>query len=137
MDDWPETNYIKLPFGNLQFVTSIKWLDTAGTSTTLTVTTDYLVETNGDFCGRIVLPYATSWPSGSLYPSNPIIIRFVCGWTATALIPYEIKVAIKMIVADLYQNRERQIVDAQSYNENPTVQRLLADQRLWDRCICR
>lgn len=77
---WPTSNFIYLPYGNLQSVTSIKWKDTAAVESTLTVTTDYLVETNGDQCGRIVLPYGVTWPSGTLYPSNPITIRFICGW---------------------------------------------------------
>jgi hypothetical protein len=55
LQEWPENDYFKLPFGNLASVTSISWKDTAGTETTLTAT-DYLVETNGDQCGRIVLP---------------------------------------------------------------------------------
>jgi uncharacterized phiE125 gp8 family phage protein len=129
---WPTSNFINLPYGNLQSVTSIKWKDTAAVESTLTVTTDYLVETNGDQCGRIVLPYGVTWPSGTLYPSNPITIRFICGWTTAALVPYKIKAALKMIAADLYANRERQLVTAvQSYIENKTVERLLASARLW------
>jgi uncharacterized phiE125 gp8 family phage protein len=131
---WPRRNYIKLPFGNLQSVTSIKWKDTDATETTLVVTTDYLVETNGDKCGRIVLPYGASWPSGTLYPSNPITIRFVCGWTTTALIPSKIKQAILMIAADLWSNRELQVFanSGQSYQINATVKSLLFNSILWE-----
>lgn len=132
LNDWPEEDYIKLPFGNLQSVTSIKWKDTDGTETTLTETTDFLVETNGDQCGRIVLPYGGSWPSDTLYPSNPITIRFICGWTTAALVPYRIKAAMKLICADLFQNREGQILSGQSYQENKTVMALLQNARLWD-----
>jgi uncharacterized phiE125 gp8 family phage protein len=134
---WPSSNFIKLPYGNLQTVTSIKyresdWL-TSADDITLTEGTDYLVETNGEYCGRVVLPYGESWPSGTLYPSNPITIRFVCGWTTAALVPYKIKAAMKMICADIYENRERQSVGtAQIYFENKTVDRLLASARLWD-----
>lgn len=131
IDGWPSSNYIKLPFGNLQSVTSVSWKDTGGTETTLTVTDDYLVEMNKEACGRIVLPYAESWPSGTLHPSNPIKIRFVCGWTAAALIPSKIRAAVKMVCSDLYEHREQQIV-GQAYQENKTVQRLLASARLWD-----
>lgn len=132
IQSWPEENYIKLPCGNLQSITFVKWKDTDGTETTLTVTTDYLVEANGEQCGRIVLPYGESWPSGSLYPSNPITIRFVAGWTTAALVPYKIKNAIKLICADLYSNRESQIVSGQGYQDNKTVDALLASAKLWD-----
>jgi uncharacterized phiE125 gp8 family phage protein len=94
LDEWPDKDYIELPYGNLQSVTSVKYKDTDGTETTMTVTTEYLVETNGDKRGRIVLPYGCSWPSGSLYPSNPISIRFVCGWTSAASIPEDIIAAV-------------------------------------------
>lgn len=132
LDEWPRADYIKLPFGNLATVTSISWKDTDGTETTLTVTTDYLVETNGEGCGRIVLPYGESWPSGSLYPSNPIKIRFVAGWTTAAGIPSKIRTAIKLVCADMYSNREGLVLANLTYQENPAVRRLLASARLWD-----
>lgn len=135
LDEFPSCDYIKLPFGNLQSVTSIKYKDTDGTETTMVVTTDYLVETNGEKCGRIVLPWGVSWPSGDLYPSNPITVRFVCGWTTTALIPAKIRSAILMICTDLWMNRESQTFSnnsAQKYEINPTVQRLLYNAKLWE-----
>jgi uncharacterized phiE125 gp8 family phage protein len=131
LDEWPRANFIKLPFGNLQTVTSIKWKNSAGTETTLTVTTDYIVETNGEGLGRIVLPYAVTWPSGTLYPSNPITIRFVCGWTAAASIPFKITAAIKLLAADLYEQRGEPVV-GQTVVENKVAERLLASARLWD-----
>ena len=135
LEQWPSINSIKIPFGNLQSVTLVKWKDTAGTETTLTATTDYLVETNGDQCGKVVLPYSGSWPSGTLYPSKPITIRFVCGWTTAALVPYQIKAAMLLICADLYSNREGSVFSTsggQAYVANPAVNNLLASQRLWD-----
>lgn len=132
LDEFPSENYIKLPFGNLQSVTHIKYTDSDGDETTMTVTTEYIVEANGESCGRIVLPYSETWPSFTAYSSNPIVIRFVAGWTTAALVPYKIKAACLLIAADLYTNREAQIVSGQAYHENKTVQRLLASARLWD-----
>lgn len=129
---WPKDNFIKIPGGNLQSVTSIKWKDTDGTETTMVVTTEYLVETNGEQCGRIVLPYGGTWPSGTLYPSNPITIRYTGGWTSRALVPSKIKAAIKMICSDLYEMRGEPVI-GQSVIENKTAyQRLLYSSTLWD-----
>jgi uncharacterized phiE125 gp8 family phage protein len=128
---WPCENYIKLPYGNLQSVTSVKWKDTAGTESTLVVTTDYLVETNGEQCGRIVLPYGGTWPSGTLYPSNPITIRYVVGWTTQAVVPHKIKAAIKLFCAELYEMRGEPVI-GQTVTENKAAQRLLASARLFD-----
>jgi len=135
LDEFPDNNFIKLPFGNLQSVTHIKYTDSDGTQTTMAVTTEYLVETNGEGIGRIVLPYGVSWPSFTAYPSNPIVIRFVCGWTAAASLPSKIRTAIKLICSDLYTNREGQIVirvPGDAFQENKMVQKLLASSRLWD-----
>jgi len=135
LQGFPTKNYIKLPFGNLQTVTSIKYKDTAGTETTMVAGTDYLVETNGTKCGRIVLPDSVTWPTDSLYPSNPITIRFVCGWTTAALVPAAIKTAMKMICDDLYNNREAQALVgnlAQDYRINKVVAKMLFNQTLWE-----
>lgn len=104
LQNWPAGNAIKLPYGNLQSVTSVKYKDTDGSETTLTVTTDYLVETNGNQCGRVVLPYGGSWPSVSLYPSNPITIRYVCGYASAAAVPEMLKVAIKFMAENMWRH---------------------------------
>ena len=130
LDQFPDEDYIVLPFGNLQSVTSVKYKDCDGTETTMTVT-DYIVETNGEGCGRIVLAYGKSWPSFVPYPSNPITIEFVCGWTAAASIPKKIKQAILMICANLYANRGEGVI-GQTVSEDKTALKLLASSRLWE-----
>lgn len=126
LDEWPEGDAIKLPFGNLASVTSVKYTDSDGTQTTMTVTTEYLVETNGEGIGRIVLPYGESWPSFTPYPSNPIVIRFVCGWTTAALVPKNIKRAVKLACEDAYYRGDRREM------LRPAIRNLLASYQLWD-----
>jgi len=126
---WPSEDRIKIPFGNLRNDAGnepiIKWKDTDGTETTLTVTTDYLVETNGTQCGFIVLPYGGSWPSGELYPSNPITIRFVCGYATQAEVPISIKQAVKRCCVNLYANRGDDIIGVNTVNYDKTYDRLV------------
>jgi uncharacterized phiE125 gp8 family phage protein len=133
LDGWPCGKSIRLPYGNLQDAAGtapvVSWKDDDGTETTLTVTTDYLVETNGEEYGCIVLPYGVTWPSGTLYPSNPIKVRFVCGWTAAAGIPSKIRTAVKMVAAAMYENRGEAVI-GQTVIEDKTVDRLLASARL-------
>lgn len=126
LQEWPTGNAIVLPFGNLQSVTSVSWKDTDATETTLAVTTDYLVETNDNQCGRIVLPYGGTWPSGSLYQSNPIKIRFICGWTTAAGIPKNIKRAVKFGAENAYYHGDRSVI------LKPVIDSLLASWRLWE-----
>jgi len=130
LDAFPSGNAIVLPFGNLASVTSVKYKEDDGVETTMVVTTEYLVETNGEDFGRIVLPYGETWPSFTAYPSNPISIRFVCGWTTAALVPARIKSAIKLLCADMYRGRGDAVI-GQSVVENKTAERLLASCRLW------
>jgi len=132
LNEFPDVDFIKLPFGNLASVTSIIYKDSDGTSTTMTANTDYLVETNGEGIGRIVLPYGVSWPSFTAWPSNPITIKFVCGWTTAALIPKKIIAAIKLIATDLFVNREGQVLSSFNYQENKTVNVLLSSSKLWN-----
>jgi hypothetical protein len=84
------------------------------------------VETNGEGIGRIVLPYGESWPSGTLYPSNPITIRYVAGWTTAELVPKNIKSAVKFAAEDSYYHGDRH------ETLKPIINNLLASYRLWD-----
>jgi len=131
LDTFPSCDYFKLPFGNLASVTHIKYTDSDGDETEMTVTTDYIVETNGEQCGQIVLPYGKSWPSFTAYSSNPIVCRFVCGWTTAALIPTKIRTAVKMIAAKMWASRGDDIV-GQTISEDTFFLRLLQSYRLWD-----
>jgi uncharacterized phiE125 gp8 family phage protein len=140
LDAFPSCNYITLPFGNLQpdvagpvppaYALSITYRDSAGTVTTMVAGTDYLVEPNGDQHGRIVLPYGMTWPSVALYPSNPIAIRFNCGWADAADVPAKIKAAIKILCSEMYENRGEAVI-GQTVVENKTAEYLLASERLW------
>jgi uncharacterized phiE125 gp8 family phage protein len=131
LDSFPLKNFIRLPYGNLQSVTSVKYKDSDGTEHTMTVTTDYIVETNGEGYGRLVLAYGKSWPSFVPYPSNPITIEFVCGWTAANLLPKRITSACLMICAKLYANRGEDII-GQSVVKDKTAENYLASLRLWE-----
>jgi uncharacterized phiE125 gp8 family phage protein len=131
---WPSKTYFELPFGNLQKVTSLTYKDSSGTVHTMTEDTDYIVELNGDQAGRVVLPYGRFWPAEVLFPSNPIAIEFDCGYgDASTDIPKGIVTALKMIVADLWSNREAQVLEQSRaiYQINTTVERILYPFRLF------
>jgi uncharacterized phiE125 gp8 family phage protein len=132
LDMFPSHNFINIPLGKLQSITSMAYTDSDGTVTTMGVTTDYLVDSSSE-PGRIVLPFSGSWPSSTLYTVNPIAIRFICGYGATAAdVPAAIRSAIKMTVEDLYENRSAVHNRAGvQIAENKTVLALLWPYRLW------
>lgn len=129
LKEFPAVRYIELPYGNLQSVTHIKYTDSDGVETTLTATTDYLVETNGEDLGRIVLPKDVSWPLFSSYPSNPIVIRFICGYASAAVVPTKIKNAIKLLVHDYYTYRGN--VSERALINSGAAKNLLYAKKLW------
>ena len=134
LDAWPNGDSFKLPFGNLQAVNSIKYKDTDGVEHTMTVNVDFIVEFNGNQCGRIVLPYGVSWPSECLYPSNPITVDFDCGYVSAAVVPARLKVAIAMVALDLYENREQQVLSnvVLNYVPNKTTEIMIYSSILWE-----
>jgi uncharacterized phiE125 gp8 family phage protein len=131
LDSWPAKNFIPLPLGQLQSVTSLAYTDSAGTVTTMTPTTDYLVDTVRE-PGRIVLPYGVSWPCFTPYPVNPIAIRFVCGYGATAAsVPSNFRTAIKMRAADLYSERGERYMGVNTVQESLVWKSLAQQDGLW------
>jgi len=106
---FPCRNEIEIPYPPLQSITSVKYKDSAGTETTMTVDTDYIVDADSNV-GRIVLPYAKIWPTATLYTVNPIKIRYVAGYTDINKIPRLIKSAMYLLIGHYYENREAVLV---------------------------
>lgn len=130
LDDWPEGNSIILPFGKVQGnVTHVKYTDTDSTQTTWSAT-EYNTDNYSD-PGRVVLEYGYTWPNESLHPQNPIEIQWVCGYgdTGESVEPMIIH-AIKIMIADMYENREDVLIGQPSIKLN-TVKALLFPHILW------
>ena len=130
--NWPVE--IKLPFGNLQSVTHIKYTDTDGTQSTFSNTL-YGVDTNS-IPGRVVLNYQQTWPDDELAPLNPIEVQFVTGYgAATTDVPEDIRNAIMLMVGHWYENREPVVVGTIVSNIPLSVSSLLYNHRIWEWCL--
>jgi uncharacterized phiE125 gp8 family phage protein len=93
---------IKLPLPPLQEITYIKYRDWQGIIRTLD-SSEYVVDIFSE-PGLICHAYGKSWPA--TYPeSNSVQIRFVAGYGSAADVPQEVKHAILLKVADLYEHR--------------------------------
>jgi uncharacterized phiE125 gp8 family phage protein len=125
---WPCYDRIKIPFGCLRNDAGhepiVKWKDDDGTETTMVAGTDYIVETNGEQCGFIVLVDDTQWPTAELYNSKPISIRFTCGYATQAEVPKSIKSAVKRMAVNLYMNK----------GDNTTGQTVIEDKTYSRMC---
>ena len=106
----PITTVIELPGGNTQSVTSIAYLDTTGASQTwdsANYDSDLVSEP-----ALIGLAYNIDWPSIRLW-GLPITITYVAGYGGDpGDVPEELRTAIKMIAAELGENREESIIGA-------------------------
>ena len=129
-DYWPSNGFLELPFGQLQSVTHVKYTDTDADVTTWD-SSEYIVDTDSD-PGRVVLGYGESWPTDTLYPSNPIEVQFVCGYGLAVSVPDMIKQAIKLKISDLFENRESTVVGGgiTVVNQLASIKQLLRPYRL-------
>ena len=102
-----------IPFGNLQIVGAspgpaspvVKYYNIDGTLATLTESDYYWVVTTTD-PGRIVRKYDVTYPELQYGRPDAIEIAFTAGYGVTsAAIPGEIKHAIKLLIANYYENR--------------------------------
>jgi uncharacterized phiE125 gp8 family phage protein len=124
LDEFPEDE-IKIPLPPLIAVDFIKYDDTAGEEQTMSAS-DYTVDNVSE--PGWVLPVG-DWPD-TFEGINAVRIRFRCGWPndgaspPVQTVPGTIKSAIKLIIGNLYANRET-IVVGQSVAEIPMTAKFL------------
>lgn len=109
---WPANNEFSLPFPPVQSVSSIKYTDTDGTTSTMSSDDYSTVLDDTDAPGKVVLGYSKSWPTATLHHIEyPITIEYVCGYESDATqsptdyranIPENLKTAIKLDVERRY-----------------------------------
>ncbi len=131
LDEWPD-GPILLPKGPLQSVTSIKYKDSDGLETTWGAS-NYIVDTDSR-PGRVVLAWGCSYPSFSMYPSNPIRVRYVAGTqdaSPTVPVSHKIKLAMRLLISHWYQNRETVLVGSISKELEFAVKALLGNTTIY------
>jgi len=100
---------IDIPCSPLISVTSVKYIDTAGSEQTLS-TDDYTVRTYSSHYGEVGLNFDADWPSTRRI-EDAVYIRFVAGYGATsASVPQAIRQAMLMLVGHWYENRESVVI---------------------------
>jgi uncharacterized phiE125 gp8 family phage protein len=124
---WPGL-MVHLPLPPLISLTTFSYLDVNGVSQT--VDPNLYTVLDGPLAGLRLLS-GKVWPI--LAPAHPraVNITFVAGYGAAAAVPGNLKAAIKLLTADLFEHREGQIIDVRvAVDANPAVARLLKPFRV-------
>lgn len=115
LKDWPaagdpnidpleEGDFIQLPFGNTQSITSIEYRDTDGDWQTW-ADTNYVLDNTG-ISGRVYAGYNVSWPTSVLYVGYPIRVKFICGYGVEGEgVPGDLISALLLATGELFNNR--------------------------------
>ena len=97
---------IRLPIAPLLSVQSVSWADQTNAITTMTLGTDYLVDTESE-PGRLVLPPNNAWPGASLWPVQPIKVEVTAGFGADGTtVPKLYWLGMLQAIGHWYENRE-------------------------------
>jgi uncharacterized phiE125 gp8 family phage protein len=105
LNDCSISNVIEIPKGRLQAINSINYKDMYGNVKPLTENIDYVVSSRG-ILGKVCPPYAKIFPTTPLFPLDPIVINFTCGYGDDASnVPTRVKQAMYMLIAHWYENR--------------------------------
>lgn len=109
LDGFPSDSVIELPKPPVTAITYVKYYNPSGVLTTMTVSTDYLVQMPaGPRCkrARIALPLGGVWPA-TWDQMGAVIIRFVAGYgTNPDNVPSLLRAAMLMDVGALYVDRD-------------------------------
>lgn len=130
-DEWPEDDFFELPFPPLSTSTDavLKYVDVDSSTVTVS-STAYKLDAVSE-PGRLILDYDEDWPSAQLHNVNPISIQYSCGYKGSTAVPQQLKHAMKLIIHDLYENRESVVV-GQTVNKIPdAVQSLVRNLRIF------
>ena len=103
-DNWP-CGEIRIPFGSLQSVDSIKYRDIDGNENTISEGSYFWVDDVSE-PAQVIRKYTAVWPIVQYGRPNAVKVTFTCGYGDTgADVPMEMKDAMKLWLTDLYENR--------------------------------
>ena len=126
LNAWPVVDFILLPKFRLQSVTSVVSTDPDDADTTLS-SDDYIVDLVSDY-GRIKMKSGKSYTSGDLKEINAIKVTAIYGYgDAGTDVPQNLRLAIKLLAAEWYENREPVIIGTTSSTLPWTIDAIVAN----------
>lgn len=129
LERFPFSRMFELPFGGLQSVVSVSYVDEDGNPGVFS-SNEYQVD-NAGVLGIIQLNEDADWPDTADETLRAVTVRFTCGYGDAAAVPKSIKQAILMYVGTFYENRESVITGASVGRIPDTVELLLQSHRIF------
>lgn len=125
LDQFPQSaREIVLPYGPVQTVDSIAYLDSSGATATFTTFREAIGEIS-----RVVPTYGNVWP-----PTQPVIdavqIEYTTGYGDADDVPKTIKQAMLLLIGNWYANREQVVVGTIVAELPQAVTALLSAERV-------
>lgn len=104
LPEWPSDGVINLRIARLITVTSVQYLDAAGTLQTLA--SDQYQADPASEPGRVIVAPGVTWPATQSGAWNAVRVAFTAGYGATAAdVPAQLKLWILCALTYLYDNR--------------------------------
>lgn len=126
LDAWPSDGVITLPYPPMIAVVAITYIDEDGNDY-IFGGSNYLVDAPTE---RIVLRRNAMWPTVTLQEVAGVRVAWSAGYGEADSVPVTYKAAIKLVLADLYENREAvNAAQGLTVTPNPTLDRLLLTDR--------
>lgn len=106
LDDFPDCDRIVIPVAPIAAIGAVTYLDQDDAASTVDATT-ITKDTNGPI-GIVALKTGQTWPAltSSKRPANAVRVAFTSGYPTAAAVPSSLKLAVKLLAAHLYENRE-------------------------------
>ena len=127
LDYFPSIIYLPRP--PLRSVSAIQYVDTSGSTQTLSASL-YRVD-SASLPGRIEPAYAQSWPS-TRDVSGAVSVVFIAGYGGASSVPDEIKLAMRLLIGHWYEHREPVAVGNIVSDIPMSVDALLSHHRFTD-----
>ena len=129
LDYFPTSDLLTIPKPRCTAIGSVKYTDDDAVEATYSAAsylTDFV-----SFYARLKLKSGYTWPSVDLREMNGVVVRLTAGYATAAAVPYELKAAVKLLGAHLYEQREPVITRDQPYLLPMGYEALIANHRDW------
>jgi hypothetical protein len=124
-----DDRYLRIPIGGVSAVSEVGYVDTDGAAQIMDPST-YLLDTT-EPTARIAPAWATFWPFAR-HQMSAVHVNFQAGYGTTAnVVPAAIVAAVKLILGNLYANRESVVVGTAAVCLPYGAEHLMWPHRVW------